>query len=356
MPPILELSAQEAAYHQATLQVRHTLATQGWDAAIEQLLTEDDTPVDNLLSEKLQRFLAQAFYSAYGLIYPQVPFLAAVDVALYEYLGAVPQVPDLFISLGVQVAQDWWQKQHRTYCFWEFDKPPEFVLEIVSNVKGGEDSRKLQTYRQMQIQDYVIFDPLNYLKQGQLRHYQLVRGEYDLVGQWHWQRSELGQMGEMPTPLIWLESLQVGLLFWRGEFEQKSDLWLRWCDRHGQLLLTGDERAEQQRSRAREAEARAMQEETRAREAEARAMQEETRAQEAEARAMQEETRAQEAEARAMQEETRAQEAEARAMQEETRAQEAEARAMQEETRAEAMERRLQAMEAELRQFRREKG
>jgi hypothetical protein len=79
--------------------------------------------VDNLLWEKLQRFLVQASDSAYQLLQPQTPFLAAVDMALYEYLGAVPQVPDLFISLGVQVAQDWWQKQHRTYCFWEFGEP-----------------------------------------------------------------------------------------------------------------------------------------------------------------------------------------------------------------------------------------
>jgi hypothetical protein len=42
----------------------------------------------------------------------------------------------------------------------------------------------------------------------------------------------------------------VGLLFWRGEFEQKSDLWLRWCDRQGQLLLTGDDQAKQERARA----------------------------------------------------------------------------------------------------------
>jgi Uma2 family endonuclease len=270
VPEALELPEPEQRYHEAALQVRQTLATQGWDAAIEQLLTEDDIPVDNLLSEKLQRFLAQAFYSAYGLLYPQVPFLAAVDVALYEYLGAVAQVPDLFISLGVQVAQDWWQTQHRTYCFWEFDKPPEFVLEIVSNAKGGEDSRKLATYGQMQIQDYVIFDPLNYLKQGQLRHYQLAGEQYRLVGQWHWQPEELGQMGETPTPLIWLESLQVGLLFWRGEFEQKSDLWLRWCDRQGQLLLTGDEQAEQERARAEQEKARANQAEVRAEEMEQR--------------------------------------------------------------------------------------
>jgi hypothetical protein len=91
-PQLSELLEQERRYHDSALEVRHALATQGRDAAIEELLTEDNTPVDNLLSEKLQRFLVQAFYSAYGLLYPQSRFLAVVDVALYEYLGAVHDI------------------------------------------------------------------------------------------------------------------------------------------------------------------------------------------------------------------------------------------------------------------------
>jgi hypothetical protein len=315
--PRSELSEQEQRYYDAALQVRHTLATEGWDAAIYQLLTEDDTPVDNLLAEKLQRFLAQAFYSAYHLLYPQTPCLAAVDVALYEYLGAVPQVPDLFISLGVQVAQDWWKKQHRTYCFWEFGKPPEFVLEIVSNAKGGEDSRKLATYHRMGIEDYVIFDPLNHLKQGQLRHYKLASSDYHLAGQWYWQPEELEQMGATPTPLIWLDSLQMGLLFWRGQFEQKPDLWLRWCDAQGQLLLTGDEQAEQAQAQTAKAEAQAQQ-----------------------------------AQAQAQQAQAQAEQAQAQTAKAEAQAQQAQAQAEQERRRAMEMEQRLQRLEAELRQLR----
>ncbi|MBP0017660.1 MAG: hypothetical protein J7647_08885 [Cyanobacteria bacterium SBLK] len=43
----------------------------------------------------------------------------------------------------------------------------------------------------------------------------------------------------------WLEQIELGLTLWQGTFEGKEyDRWLRWCDRDGNLLLTGDERAD----------------------------------------------------------------------------------------------------------------
>lgn len=47
------------------------------------------------------------------------------------------------------------------------------------------------------------------------------------------------------------------MTFWQGEFEGRQDNWLRWCDADDNILLTGDERAEQERQRAEQAEARA---------------------------------------------------------------------------------------------------
>ncbi|MFO1371904.1 MAG: hypothetical protein U1F42_05765 [Candidatus Competibacteraceae bacterium] len=50
------------------------------------------------------------------------------------------------------------------------------------------------------------------------------------------------------------ERLQLSLLRWRGGYRGVSALWLRWATPQGELLLTGDERAEQERQRAERAE------------------------------------------------------------------------------------------------------
>lgn len=39
-------------------------------------------------------------------------------------------------------------------------------------------------------------------------------------------------------------------MIWEGEFEGRQDVWLRWCYKDGNILLTGDERALQAEQRA----------------------------------------------------------------------------------------------------------
>ncbi|MEJ7710038.1 MAG: hypothetical protein WKF84_09295 [Pyrinomonadaceae bacterium] len=63
-------------------------------------------------------------------------FLAAANVGLFPSVHQPPLVPDVFLSLDVEVADDWYEKSHRSYFFWEFGKAPEVVIEIVSNRKG----------------------------------------------------------------------------------------------------------------------------------------------------------------------------------------------------------------------------
>jgi Uma2 family endonuclease len=194
---------------------------------VDHLVTEDDIPVDNIPSEKLQRLLTEPLYSSWPGPGEERPFLAAANVGLFFSIRRRPLVPDVFLSLDVQVADDWWAKSHRSYFFWEFGKPPEVAIEVVSNTKGGEDSRKLLQYARMGILYYVIWDPSDQLKAGRLRVFVLRDGAY--------------------TPLSepWFPVVGLGLCAWQGTYEGKEDLWLRWCDREGQPIPTGAERAEQ---------------------------------------------------------------------------------------------------------------
>jgi beta-phosphoglucomutase-like phosphatase (HAD superfamily) len=51
--------------------------------------------------------------------------------------------------------------------------------------------------------------------------------------------------------VVWLETIGIGLTLWEGQFEEAvTRLWLRWCDRNGQVIPTGAEGQELERQRA----------------------------------------------------------------------------------------------------------
>ncbi len=98
-------------------------------ADIQHLITEDETLVDNLPSEKQQRLLTEPLYSAWSGPGEGRTFLAAANVGIFAQVRNPAIVPDMFLSLDVEVAEDWWRKEHRSYFVWEFGKPPELVQE-----------------------------------------------------------------------------------------------------------------------------------------------------------------------------------------------------------------------------------
>ena len=196
---------------------------------ISNLVTEDDTPVDNLISEKQQRFLTTCLYSSLSR---DVPFLATANVGLFYAIKQPPLVPDVLLSLEVSVPEDWSQKQNRSYFVWQFGKPPEVAIEIVSNTVGNELGSKLKDYARAGVAYYVVFDPLQFLEGSVLRVHELWGNRYRLLDDY------------------WMEQIELRLTLWEGTFEGKQFTWLRWCDRNGNLLLTGDERAEHEYQRA----------------------------------------------------------------------------------------------------------
>ncbi|MBW4687033.1 MAG: Uma2 family endonuclease [Komarekiella atlantica HA4396-MV6] len=206
------------------------------------LVTEDDTPVDNFASEKQQRLLVGSLYSALQ----NQTFLAAANVGIYYTDLQPPIVPDVFLSLDVQVPENWWEKQNRCYMVWRFGKPPEVVLEIVSNKEGDELGKKLQIYEHMRASYYIVYDPNQQLGEKILRVYELRGRRY------------------FETLETWLEQVGLGITLWEGQFEGRRDTWLRWCYQDGNVLPTGDERAQQAEQRTQQAEQRTQQAEQRA--------------------------------------------------------------------------------------------
>ncbi len=242
---------------------------------MENLVTEDDTPVDNILSEKQQRLLTEPLYGAWSGPDRCAPghrgFLALANVGLFYALRQPPLVPDMMLALDVPgLGPDLSQKANRSYFVWVQDgKQPAVVVEIVSNQEGGEDGDKLRKYEAIGVSYYVIFDPWRLLSDRVLRIHQFTGASQGYIE----------QVGGL------LDTVGLGLSLWQGEYEDTEALWLRWTDREGRLIPTGAEAAEQERQRAEQERQRAEQERQRAEQAVRAAEQERQRATEAERRA-----------------------------------------------------------------------
>jgi Uma2 family endonuclease len=227
---------------------------------VSQLVTEDDTPVDNIFSERQMRLLPDALYASWEGPGDGRPFIALADVALYYTPSQPPYVPDVLVSLDVQFPENVWKKEHRSYFMWLYGKPPDIVVEIVSNREGGELTHKLRGYARLGIPYYIVYDPELHLGEQPLYVHELRGGRY----------VELREH--------WLEAVGLGVTLWRGEYEDLTGEWLRWCDIDGELYPTGAEAAQQAQNQVIAERARAEQEYARAEQEYARAEQERERA------------------------------------------------------------------------------
>jgi len=77
----------------------------------DDLVTEDDTPADNIFSERQPRLLTEPLYRT-GL---DRPFVAMANVGLFYRTRHPPLVPDMLLSLGMEIPADVWSKSHRAY-------------------------------------------------------------------------------------------------------------------------------------------------------------------------------------------------------------------------------------------------
>ena len=200
----------------------------------ENIVTEDDTPVDNLISEKQQRLLTDALYNSWS---PNRPFVAMANVGLFFAIKQPPYVPDVLLSLDVHAPKDMAPKPNRSYFVWEYGKPPNVVIEVVSNKVGGEDTNKLADYAKIGIAHYAIFDPFHELGDQTLRVFEI---------------SGRGYQPMVPTGegTFWMPSVGLGLTLWEGEYEEMQAEWLRWTDATGSIIPTGGEAMKIEQRRA----------------------------------------------------------------------------------------------------------
>ncbi|NES65227.1 MAG: Uma2 family endonuclease [Okeania sp. SIO2D1] len=186
------------------------------------MILEDNAPLDSFINEKQQRLLTTVFYS--GAEIPiNVPFIVAANVGLFSHVRDSGIVSDVFLSLNIIGSEEWWERNVRSYLFWEFGNPPDVVIEIVSPTPGNELGNKLTDYAQLKIPYYVVYDPLQKLSETVLQVFQLQFNSY------------------IPKNDAWFADVNLGLTLWNGRFENINGTWLRWCDVDGNVIKTGDE-------------------------------------------------------------------------------------------------------------------
>jgi Uma2 family endonuclease len=189
--------------------------------------------------------------------HPDGQYCIGQDCGIYWRLTDPPErgaeAPDWFYVSNVPPTLN--GRFRRSYVLWQELIAPLIVLEFASG-DGSEErdktplsltDRETQKPGKFWIYEQVIrpaFYGIYEVNRASAEVYHLVDGEYQLL--------TANERGHYPiTPL----GLELGI--WQGQYQNLELPWLRWWDAQGNLLLTGQERAEQERQRAEQAELRA---------------------------------------------------------------------------------------------------
>jgi Uma2 family endonuclease len=194
--------------------------------------------------------------------HPDGRYAIGQDCGIYWHLTDPPErgaeAPDWFYVPNVPPLLD--GQMRRSYVMWQEIIAPLIAIEFVSgdgteerdrtSPFSGESAKagKFWVYEQaIRIPFYAIFTARN----AAVEVYELIADRYH--------QCSPNERGHYPIP-----PLGVELGVWHEQVGDRILPWLRWWDSRGNLLLSGDERAEQERQRAEQERQRAEQERQRA--------------------------------------------------------------------------------------------
>ncbi len=210
-----------------------------------QLPSEDGTFVKNFQEHPQSIILTDSIGPILQQIHPDGDYAIGQDCGIYWRQTEPPEqgaeAPDWFYVPGVSPLLD--GQIRCSYVLWREFITPWIVLEFasgsgkeerdttsLSSSFGKEKTRpgKFWVYeRIMRVPYYGIYE----IKRGKLEIYNLVNGVY--------RKLEPNQRGHYP-----INQMLVELGLWQGNYQNQNQLWLRWWDGDGNLLLTGSERAD----------------------------------------------------------------------------------------------------------------
>jgi Uma2 family endonuclease len=200
-----------------------------------QLPESDGTFVKNFQEHPQSILLTESIEPILRQLHPDEQYCIGQDSGIYWRLTDPPErgaeAPDWFYVPNVPPTLN--GQMRRSYVMWQEIISPLIVLEFVSG--NGQEERdstpyegKFWVYEQaVRAPFYGIYE----VTRSSIEIYHLVNGRYSLL--------PANDRGHYP-----IEPLGVELGIWQGRYKNADLPWLRWWDSHGNLLLTGEERAE----------------------------------------------------------------------------------------------------------------
>jgi Uma2 family endonuclease len=199
-----------------------------------ELPEKDGVPVRNSLEPWQSSLLSETLEPMLRKRNPEGDYFIGQDCGIYWEKTAPPasgcKAPDWYLVLDVPRMLD--GQMRRSYVLWQEMVSPLMILEYASD-EGGEERDatpmrgKFWVYeRRIRPPYYGIFLPdLNAIEM-----YHLVED--------HFERMPANGPGRYPIP-----SLGVELGIWHGKYADYDISWMRWWDRQGNLLRTGEEQS-----------------------------------------------------------------------------------------------------------------
>jgi Uma2 family endonuclease len=212
-----------------------------------QLPDSDGTFVKNLQEHPQSILITDSIKPVLEELHPDGQYCIGQDSGIYWRLTDPPEkgaeAPDWFYVPNVPPTLN--GKMRRSYVLWKEYVAPLIVLEFVSGDGSEERDQtppsqgeggnvgKFWVYEQaIRVPYYGIYE----VAKAQLEVYHLVDNTYQLM--------KANERGHYP-----IASMGVELGIWQGFYLNAELPWLRWWDAQGNLLLTGEERAEVERQK-----------------------------------------------------------------------------------------------------------
>ncbi len=234
--------------HPAAPSIEYHIVTDADDPATlpdhTQLPESDGTFVKNFQEHPQSILLTDSLDPVFQQLHPDGQYCIGQDSGIYwsltqpRHKGA--EAPDWFYVPNVPPSLD--GQMRRSYVLWKEKVPPLIVLEFVSG-SGREELDRTPYQGKFWVYEQII-KPKYYgiytVTKPEFVLYKLVNNRYQLV--------PTNQQNRHPIPDIGVE---LGL--WNGTYKRVDLPWLRAWDSDGNLLLTGEERAELERQRTNQA-------------------------------------------------------------------------------------------------------
>ncbi|AGY57398.1 Uma2 family endonuclease [Gloeobacter kilaueensis] len=216
-----------------------------------QLPESDGSFVKNFQEHPQSLLLTDSLEPVLQAVHPDGQYCIGQDCGIYWHLPELPEPPE-----RGAVAPDWFYvpdvpatlngQVRRSYVLWQELVPPYIVLEFVSG-DGLEERDPTPRQGKFWIYERVI-RPAYYgiyeVQKASVEMYELALNRYR-------------RMTPNPQGRYIIERLGVELGIWQGQYLDMELPWLRWWNARGELLPTGQQRAEMEHQARLQAEQRA---------------------------------------------------------------------------------------------------